>query len=95
MALNFEGLTDNDLLTIADDECERINYRLVAMRRLTGDNSHLGYVMAHSSIKEEYVVWLINFQMGGLHHGNYFNYWYKEKSEAHKQAWNNFNERGN
>ncbi len=94
MVKDISVLNESQVKMLAANECLRLGYKFLEIKKLPNPNdNYLRYIIGYSEKKKEYGVWLFNIQMGGLHHGHYFNYWSCSQEEARDKAFKDFQDR--
>jgi hypothetical protein len=92
---NYHDLTDEQVREIAKRSCERNGFKLVDVKNLEyPEDGYLRYVLAHNE-GHEYVTWLLNLSVVGLHYGHYFTYGKSQytQEEMYKHALQDFQNR--
>lgn len=89
-----EGLTKEEVIEIAKEECEKIGFEFMDIKELPNKaDNYLRYVIGYNANKEEFGTWMMNLEMGGLYYGHYINHWFESKEIALDKAWKDFLER--
>lgn len=95
MENNVKAMSEEEIRELGNSYCQKNGYELLEMKKLDHPaDFYLRYVLAYSEASRQYATWLFNVEMGGLHHGHYYDHYYTgTQEECYGRAYNDFLER--